>query len=152
MIKEISKKKKCLKIKNTRIEIKNQDPGFPGDPVVENPPCNAIKYASLIPGPERSHVPRSNQAPARQPLSSHGTATDACAPWACAACAPWACAGQQEKPPRESAHRSLPLPTATESACAATEIHHSQKAKINESLKIKIKINWVDKVGKAIKR
>ena len=73
MIKEISKKKKCLKIKNTRIEIKNQDPGFPGDPVVENPPCNAIKYASLIPGPERSHVPRSNQAPARQPLSSHGT-------------------------------------------------------------------------------
>ena len=33
--------------------------GFPGGPVVKNPPCNA-RDTSLIPGPGRSHMPRSN--------------------------------------------------------------------------------------------
>ena len=33
--------------------------GFPGGPVVKNSPCNA-RDTSLIPGPGRSHMPRSN--------------------------------------------------------------------------------------------
>ena len=33
--------------------------GFPGDPVVKNPPCNAGDTGS-IPGPERSHMPQGN--------------------------------------------------------------------------------------------
>ena len=33
--------------------------GFPGGSVVENPPANAGD-TGLIPGPERSHMPRSN--------------------------------------------------------------------------------------------
>ena len=33
--------------------------GFPGGPVVKNPPCTA-RDTNLIPGPGRSHMPRSN--------------------------------------------------------------------------------------------
>ena len=33
--------------------------GFPGGPVVKNPPCNARDPGS-IPGPGRSHMPRGN--------------------------------------------------------------------------------------------
>ena len=33
--------------------------GFPGGPVVKNPPCNASDTSS-IPGPGRPHMPQSN--------------------------------------------------------------------------------------------
>ena len=39
----------------TKFSIK----GFPGDPVVKNPPANAGDMGSS-PGPGRSHMPRSN--------------------------------------------------------------------------------------------
>ena len=41
---------------------------FPDGPAVKNPPANAGDMGS-IPGPGRSHVPRSNQAPDPQLLS-----------------------------------------------------------------------------------
>ena len=43
---------------------------FPGDPVVKSPPDNT-GHMGLIPGPERFHVPRGNQAHELQPLSLH---------------------------------------------------------------------------------
>ena len=42
--------------------------GFPGGSVVKNPPANAGELDS-IPGPGRSHVPRSTHACVRQLLS-----------------------------------------------------------------------------------
>ena len=42
---EIGKKKKNLPVL-----------GYPGGPMVKNPPCNA-EDTGLIPGPERSHMP-----------------------------------------------------------------------------------------------
>ena len=42
--------------------------GFPGGAVVKNPPANAGNMGS-IPGPGRSHMPRSNEARAPQLLS-----------------------------------------------------------------------------------
>ena len=42
--------------------------GFPGGTVVKNPPANAGDTGS-IPGPERSHMPRSNWARVPQLLS-----------------------------------------------------------------------------------
>ena len=39
--------------------IKNKTSGFPGGAVVKNPPVNAGDTGS-VPGPGRSHVPRSN--------------------------------------------------------------------------------------------
>ena len=68
---------------------------FPGGVVVENPPANAGDMGS-IPGPGRSHMPRSNQACALrllslrsrdhepQLLSPCATTTEACVPRACA--------------------------------------------------------------------
>ena len=43
-------------------------PGFPGGAVVKNPPANAGDRGSS-PGPERSHMPQSNEARAPQLLS-----------------------------------------------------------------------------------
>ena len=38
-----------------KVDVDNWDPtGFPGGPVVKNPPCNAMD-TGLIPGPGRSH-------------------------------------------------------------------------------------------------
>jgi len=42
-----------------RLEI--TDRGFPGDPVVKNPPANA-GFIGLIPDPRRNHTPWSNLA------------------------------------------------------------------------------------------
>ena len=64
---------------------------FPGGAVFKNPPANAGDTSS-IPGLGRSHMPRSNEAPALQLLSPHTATTEARTPRACAA--------QQEKPPR----------------------------------------------------
>ena len=77
--------------------------GFPGGAVVKNLPASAGDMGSG-PGPERSHVPQSNEAHApqllslrsrdRKPqiLSPHATTTEALTPRACAP--------QQEKPPQ----------------------------------------------------
>ena len=48
--------------------IKSYGGGFPGGPVVKNPPANAGDTGSS-PGPGRSHVPQSNSACAPQLLS-----------------------------------------------------------------------------------
>ena len=48
---------------------------FPGDTVVKNPPANA-RDTGLIPGPGRSHMPRTNQACAPQLLSLHSRACE----------------------------------------------------------------------------
>ena len=42
--------------------------GFPGGPVVRNPPCNA-RDTSLIPDPGRSHIPQENLACVPQVLA-----------------------------------------------------------------------------------
>ena len=41
---------------------RSRSQGFPGSPVVENPPCNA-RDASSIPAMGRSHVPRGQVSP-----------------------------------------------------------------------------------------
>ena len=64
---------------------------FPGGTVVKNPPANAGDTGS-IPGPGRSHMPRSKKARAPQLLSLRATTTEARAPRAHAP--------QQEKPPQ----------------------------------------------------
>ena len=66
--------------------------GFPGDPVVKNPPCSAGD-ASLIPGPRRAHMPQGSQVRAPQLLSPCATVSAASAPRARAL---------QEKPPNEN--------------------------------------------------
>ena len=50
------------------MQIKTTMRGFPGGTVVENPPANAGDTGS-IPGPGRSHMPRSNYARVPQLLS-----------------------------------------------------------------------------------
>ena len=50
---------KVLNIANQRNANQNHNEGFPGGAVVENPPANAGDMGS-IPGPGRSHMPRSN--------------------------------------------------------------------------------------------
>ena len=77
--------------------------GFPGGAVAKNLPASARDMGS-IPGPGRSHMPRSNYARApellslwsraREPqlLSPHTTTTEAHTPRACAL--------QQERPPQ----------------------------------------------------
>ena len=62
--------------------------GFPGGPVVKNPPCNAGD-ASSVPGPGRSHMPRGNWACAPQLLKPE---------------CPRPCAWWQEKPPQWEAY------------------------------------------------
>ena len=64
---------------------------FPSGAVVETLPANAGDTGSIT-GPERSHMPQSNQAREPQLLSPRATTTEACAPRACAP--------QQEKPPQ----------------------------------------------------
>ena len=63
--------------------------------MVKNPPANAGDMGS-IPGPGRSHIPRSNLAHAPQLLRPHATTTEARAPRARAL--------QQQKPPQWEAH------------------------------------------------
>ena len=53
--------------------LKSHKKGFPGGPVVKNPPCNAGD-TSLIPGPGRSHMPWNNKACVPQLLSQQSTA------------------------------------------------------------------------------
>ena len=48
-----------MKTKYTKIVIQEINKGFPGGAVVENPPAKAGDTGS-IPGPGRSHMPRSN--------------------------------------------------------------------------------------------
>ena len=78
--------------------------GFPGGAVVRNPPANAGDMGSS-PGPGRSHMPRSNEAPAPQLLSLRSRAHEPqlLSPSATTteAHAPRARALQQEKPPNE---------------------------------------------------
>ena len=76
---------------------------FPGGAVVKNPPANAGDTGS-IPGPERSHMPQSNQARVPQLLS---LCSRAHTPQLLSPCAtttearmPTARAPQQEKPPQ----------------------------------------------------
>ena len=68
---------------------------FPGDPVVKNPSANAENIDS-IPGPGRSHMPRSTQAQEPQLLSPCAATTKASSPRARAP--------QQEKPLPWEAH------------------------------------------------
>ena len=49
--------------------------GFPGGPVVRNPPANGGD-TGLIPGPGRSHVLWSSQARVTQLLSLHAETTE----------------------------------------------------------------------------
>ena len=77
--------------KNDGVDIGRQEKkprwkkkGFPGGPVAKNKPCNSGDTSS-VPGPGRSHMPRSNLAYAPQLLKP--------------AC-PQAHAWQQEKPPQ----------------------------------------------------
>ena len=77
--------------------------GSPGGPVVKNLPCIA-KDTGSIPGPGRSHMPRSNLAHVPQLLSLRTAATEAFTPSACAL--------QQEKPLQREAralHRRVAL-------------------------------------------
>ena len=78
-------------------------PGFPGGAVVKNPPANAGDRGSS-PGPERSHMPQSNEARAPQLLSlcSRAREPQLLSPWATTTEArmPRARAPQQEKPPQ----------------------------------------------------
>ena len=48
-----------LNVNGLNIPIKRKSGGFPGGAVVENLPANAGDTGS-IPGPGRSHMPRSN--------------------------------------------------------------------------------------------
>ena len=76
---------------------------FPGGAVVKNPPANAGDTGS-IPGPGRSHMPRSNWVLAPQLLSlrSRGRKPQLLSPRAATteAHVPRACIQQQEKPPQ----------------------------------------------------
>ena len=56
---------------------------FPHGPLVKNLPANAGDTGS-IPGPGRSHMPRSNKASVPQILNLCAAATEACMPRACA--------------------------------------------------------------------
>ena len=47
------------KQREARVKVKETDPDFLGGAVVKNPPANAGHMGS-IPGPGRSHMPRSN--------------------------------------------------------------------------------------------
>ena len=64
-----------LKINMSFFLLFKRNVGFPGGPVVKNPPANAGDTGS-IPGLGRSHMPRSNWARAPQLLSAHATATE----------------------------------------------------------------------------
>ena len=55
----ISILQKTLEAKRSIEDTKMQDTGFPGGAVVKNPPANAGDMGQ-IPGPGRSHMPRSN--------------------------------------------------------------------------------------------
>ena len=55
-------------LKHREVEIKISLLGFPGSPVVKNPPCNTRDTGS-IPGPGRPHMRRGNQPGAPQLLS-----------------------------------------------------------------------------------
>ena len=48
-----------LEVEHTITDIKNSTEGFPGGPVVKNPPANAGNMGS-IPGSGRSHMPWGN--------------------------------------------------------------------------------------------
>ena len=48
-----------LEVEHTITDIKNSTEGFPGGPVVKNPPANAGNTGS-IPDPVGSHMPCSN--------------------------------------------------------------------------------------------
>ena len=77
--------------------------GFPGGPVVENPPASAGDTGSS-PGPGRSHMPRSTSVRAPQLLNLRSGACEPqlLSPQATAteACAIGARAPQQERPPQ----------------------------------------------------
>ena len=95
----------------------------PGGVVDNNLPVNAGDTGS-IPGPGRSHMPRSNWVHAPQLLSQSATATEAHAPRACIS--------QQEKPPQcdtcaPQLKRRPPLLAAKESQSPSRKIQHSQK-------------------------
>ena len=53
--------------------------GFPGGPVVKNPPANARDMGS-VPDLGRFHMPQGNQAHELQLLNPCAAATEACAP------------------------------------------------------------------------
>ena len=56
--------------------LKSHKKGFPGGPVVKNPPCNAGDTSS-IPGLGRSHVTRSNEARVLQLLGPPAASAEA---------------------------------------------------------------------------
>ena len=89
------------------VNIKKRSQGFPSGAVVKNPPANAGDMGS-IPGPERSHMPRSNWAYVPQLLSLRSRAHEPQLLSTCAtateAHAPRARTPQQEKPPQWEAH------------------------------------------------
>ena len=60
----------CVVLEHTKWfkELRKQDQGFPGGPVVRSLPASA-RDAVLIPGPGRSHTPRSSWTCAPQLLS-----------------------------------------------------------------------------------
>ena len=59
-IRKLSQKSKQEKmVAQTRVVIEKKERDFPGGAVVKNLPANAGDMG-LIPGPGRSHVPRSN--------------------------------------------------------------------------------------------
>ena len=78
-------------------------PGFPGGPVVKIPPCHA-RDTSLIPSPERFHMPWSNYTCASQLLNQHSRAYES----QLLKPAPRACALQQKNPPQWAAHMLQP--------------------------------------------
>ena len=82
-------KKQTNKQKTYNPKILHKD--FLGGAVVKNPPANA-GHTGSSPGPERSHMPWSNQSRAPQLLSPRATTTEVHAPRARAP--------QQEKPPQ----------------------------------------------------
>ena len=58
--------------------LKDSDRGFPGSPVVKNPPCNAGD-AGLILGCRISHMPWGNWVHEPQLPSPQAVTTEACA-------------------------------------------------------------------------
>ena len=86
--------------------------GFPGGPVVKNPPANAGDMGS-IPGPGRFHMLQGSWACVPQLLSPRAAATEAVLSGACA---------PQEEPLRLEAHvlqiERPPLSATREPACS----------------------------------
>ena len=69
--------------------------GFPGGPVVKNPPPNARAMGS-IPDLGRFHMPQGSWACALQPLNLCAAATEACAPWSLSSAAREATSSREE--------------------------------------------------------